>query len=1014
MSLSEVCIKRPVFATVICLVLIIIGILGYQNLNLRFLPNYQPNTINISTSYPAGSAQFIEQNITSPIEEQISGVAGIDNVQSISLQGASMVKIELKQGSAYDEAANDIRNRLELAKKQLPEDLITPPIVQRGYRDMPLMRIAFLSPQESLQQIRDFVDRNVKDTLSQIDGVSSVQINGASTYAMLIHLDFNKMNVMHLTVPEIKKAIQDSTQEQSAGKLRGQDLDFPVNERTRLQTAAGYRNIVVAQHTGRTITLGDIADVQLTGYDQDPSIVRVNGKPAVTMQVMSTSEGNEIKTAHAIKNYLQRLKPQLPPGMQVILYSDMSKYMQSSIDEVYLSIYFAVLCVVLMIYLFLGSVRTSLIPIMTIPICLISTFALMDWMGFSINMITLIALILCIGLVVDDAIVVLENIYRHLQDGLSARQAAIVGSKEIVFSIVVMTLTLAAVYAPFGFIGGMASAFLKPFAFTLAGSVIISGFISLTLSPMMCSRLLKKNVTEGRYASWVTRILQRMAKSYKSILSKILKVRAIIVVLTLAIAVGGFMLAKSIPFEASPPEDVGFLFLGYQMAQNEDVQHTEKQLRKLEHIARQYPAVQTYVTIAQSPNVFDFPSIVIIGLKDLSKRKQSSAQLTASMEKQIKQLPGVNAYAHNVTGGGGMNGIEFVVYGPGDYAALNKLTTRLIKRLNAAPEMYALKSNVNFDLQEYDVSVKRAQAARLGVSVKDINTVIATMIGGNQVTNFTLGGKNYYSYLLAPDKSRTSIDLLDALKVANNQGTLIPLPELISVKQVISQSSLPHYNRQHAATISGQLSAGYGLGQAIRRIDAILPSMMPPGMHYAYLGAAQDAVDSNSDIGLLFLLSLVFIYLVMAAQFESFLDPLVILFSVPLCMVSALVGLKLFNGTLNLYTNIALITLIGLIAKHGILITHFANQLNEQGKGATEALLEAAALRLRPILMTTATMVVGALPLLFAFGAGANSRHQIGLVIVFGMTFGTFFSLVVVPVAYSLAHQVRQKIMPRK
>lgn len=1012
MTLSDVCIRRPVFATVICLILIIFGVLGYNNLSLKFLPNYQPNKVNILTNYEAGSAQYIEENITTPIEEQIAGVAGIDYVQSISMQGASMVTVQLKQSINYDEAVNDIRSRLELAKKLLPDDLITPPIVQRGYMNMPLMRLAFINPNMKLQSIRDYIERNVKDSLSQIDGVSSVQMYGASPYAMLIQLNPSKMNAVGVSVQQIQQAIQNSTEEKTAGILRGTNMDFPVNQKNKLQTAEQYRKIVLADRDGRVIHVGDVAKVELTGYELSPSIVRVDGKPAVTMQVLSTTDGNEIQTAHAIKKYLARLQSQMPPGMHVVLTSDMSKFMQGSIDEVYLSIAFAIACVVLMVYLFLGSVRTSLVPIMTIPICLVASFALMDWLGFSINMITLIALILSIGLVVDDAIVVLENIYRHLQSGLTPVKAALVGSKEITFSIIVMTLTLAAVYAPFGFITGMAAAFLKPFAFTLSGAVIISGLVSLSLSPMMCSKLLQHEEKPNAYMRWIESALARLAQGYRRWLAAILKMRVLIVVTTVLIAFAGVALIKTIPFEASPPEDVGFLFLAYRMAKNENVHHTVSQLKRLEQVVKKYSQVKTYISIAQSPNVFDFPSLVIVGLKDWGKRDKSSAQLTQSMEQKIQAMPGMNAYAQNVTGGGGgMHGIEFVLYSPDDYLTLQHDVSRILDTLGKYPGMNSLKSNVSFDTQEYDITVRRNLAAKQQVSVADINTVIATMIGGKKVANFTLGGKNYYAWTIASAAKRSNIDLLSELKVPNANGTLVPLSTLVQVKQQVSQSSLPHYNRQHAATITAQLNPGHDLGTTVRYLTKVLPQIMPPGMHYAFLGAAQDAVDSNSDIGLLFLLALVFIYLVMAAQFESFLDPLVILFSVPLCIVSALVGVKLFGATLNLYTNIALITLIGLIAKHGILITYFANSLSEDGRPIHEALIDAAVLRLRPILMTTATMVVGALPLLFAFGAGSNSRHQIGLVIVFGMTFGTFFSLVVVPVAYSLAHQLRAKVM---
>ena len=1024
MNLSQICIKRPVLATVLSLLLIIIGLLAFQHLSVNYLPVYTTDSINVETVDEGASSEYIEKNITTPLEDSISAVTGIDYMTSQSIKGASAITINITTNADYDEVMNDVRTRVNMALKKLPDDLLNSPEVKEGYKSMSLMRLAITDPNMPLQNLQDFVTRNIQDQLTQIEGVGDARAKGAEPYSMLITINPKKLQKLNLSIQEISAAIQDANTQTAAGTISNNTIDFPLNLDTSLKSKDDFADVVVKNQDGTLIRVKDIASVELTGFATSSMISKYNGKPAIIMEVNTTNDANEIATATAIKKFLQEIKPSLPPGLEITPFTDMSVFMKASVNEVYYAIVFAIICVVIVIMFFLGSLRTVFIPVVTIPICLIATFALMYGLDFSINMITLIAIVLAVGLVVDDAIVVLENIYRRIEHGETPYDAAIAGSKEIVFSIVVMTLTLAAVYAPFGFMSGSAAAFLKPFAFTLAGAVLISGFVSLTLSPMMCSKLLRlpSNNKEKGFSklssTWldlINRALQSLANAYQHVLARILKHRTIIILLTLAIAVGGFFLAQSIPFEATPPEDVGMVFSMYRAPQNEDVVAVDKVLDKIKELTTGIPSLAATVSMAQGNNVHGAPSFVILQLKPWDDRTQSSDDVQQILNQKLKQSTGINAVAHSISGShAGYDGIQFFLYGSADYDQLYKNATAIMDELEKDnPNLYDFRSDIAYDTQEYNISINRTMAAKMNVSISDITDTIATLLGTQQVTSFTLSSFTYYAYLLAPTAMRSDLTSIGNFTVKSSTGNIIPLSELITLTPVISQSSLPHYNRQHATTISAELADGYSMAEAIQYLNTTLPSILPSGVNFTYTGDALEAVDSSSDTGLLFVLAIAFIYLILAAQFESFIDPFVILFSVPLCIVSALLALKLSGGTINLYTTIGLITLIGLIAKHGILITQFANSRLLTGASITESVIAGATIRLRPILMTTAAMTVGALPLLLTSGAGANSRHQIGLVIISGMLGGTFFSLIVVPVAYSLLKQLKQRLTHR-
>lgn len=1023
MNLSTVCIKRPVLACVISLILIIGGVLAFMNLSVSYLPDYSDQTINIETVDSGASAVYIEQNITTPIEDTIGSVAGVSYIESSSIKGASSITATVSATADYDEVMNDIRTRVDLSLKKLPDSLDTSPVVKEGYRSTSLMRLAITDPDMSLQSLQDYVTRNVQDSLSQIEGVGDARAKGASPYAMLVTADPQKLTAYNISIQEITDAIKDSTSQLAAGTVSDNTVDFPLNLDTSLSTVPDFENVAVKNDNGTLVFVKDIAKVTLEGFDTDPMISKYNGKPAIIMEVNTTNDANEILTATLIKQFLTNIKPNLPPGMEITPFTDMSIFMNASVSEVYDAIIFAIICVVIVIVLFLGNLRAALIPIVTIPVCLISAFILMEAFGFSINMITLIAIVLSVGLVVDDAIVVVENIHRRIGLGDTPFVAAIKGSKEIVFAIVVMTLTLTAVYIPFGFMTGMAAAFLKPFAFTLAGAVLISGVISLTLSPMMCSRMLpvpKSIESVGffsrlsmRWEKATEAVLDSLSRGYAVILRGLLKARIIIVLLTVLIAIFGVFIARSIPFTALPDEDLGMVMTMYHAAENADTTYINTVLEKIKGMVEDIPGVNSTLSIAQGNNVHGAPSFVILQLDPWADRASSASDIESQVNQKIKQSTGIYAVAHSLGGSkAGFNGIEFTLYGSLEYDQLYDAANNLIDQLSADNDnLTDMRSDIAYNTQEYNITINRVIAAKLNVSVSDIVDTIATLLGTKNVTDFNLSGFNYNAYVIAPASVRQKIDSIGNFTVKNASGISVPLSQVITLSPIITQATLPHYNRQHATTISAQLGSGYSLADAIAYLNKALPEFLPAGVSFTYTGDALDAVDSNTDTAFLFILSICFIYLILAAQFESFLDPLVVLFSVPLCIVTALLALKFSGGTINLYTTIGLITLIGLIAKHGILITQFANLELERGASIKDAVIEGASIRLRPILMTTAAMVVGALPLLLATGPGENSRHQIGLVIVAGMLGGTFFSLVVVPVAYSLLKQLKQWCM---
>lgn len=1009
MTLPETCIKRPVFSMVLSLILIVVGLMGLLNLPTRFLPTYERNKVVIETSYPGASPQLVESNVTTPLEEAITGIAGIDNIQSDSYQGESKIEVLLKYGQPLYELANQIRNKVSEARGDLPSN-IESPMVRVGGGDADLMDIAFTSSELPLAQLRDYLDRYVTNKIEQIPGVAQVYIVGANSYAMNVALDPNKMSALGISVNDVQTAIQNSNIALPAGEIKGYNLNFPITAETKINTAKQFNDLIIKNQNGRLVRISDIGKATLGTDQNNQSIVSVNGQRGIFLSINPTTNANPLETAKLIDLAMAQIKNQMPPDIHSQRFFDSSIFMKDSVREVYLSIFFATLCVIGVIALFLGSWRTMIIPIVTIPICILASFGMMYFLGFSINMITLLALVLSIGLVVDDAIVMLENIYRHIEAGVKPLTAAIKGSKEIAFAVIAMTLTLAAVYAPVGFMRNEASHIFQSFAFTLAGAVIISGFVALTLSPMMCSRLLKPLTKSDKktYHHYLDIVFHKLQTRYKNSLHHILKHRLMIVIATMGIAVGGFFLLGSIPKAFMPEEDIGFVIGVVTASSGENAEQIHESLNQVATILSGFPAVSAVVSLANA-SAQGFNG-AFGTLKPFAQRTMSAAAVSQAADAKIHNIPGLNAAVFPPSFGNSMkHQLAFNIMASGSYKDLYNDSQTIIKKLRQYPGLKNIDSTMKFGSQQYTIKVKREIAGRLQVSVRDIDNTLAAFFGGAKISTFDMRGKTYNVYLQASESMLRNINSISQFYVNNAQGKLIPLSSLVTVEPTLGQQDLPHYNRLRSATISAQLAPGYSFGQVVQYLQNNLPHIMPSDTKYAFIGRAERLVSSSSSMGLLFLLALVFIYLVLAAQFESFLDPFIILLAVPFSIVGALAALKLIHGSLNIYTDIGLVTLIGLIAKHGILITQFANKLQEEGVKMKDALIEAASTRLRPILMTTAAMIFGALPLVLASGASANSRMQIGIVIISGLFFGTFFSLVLVPVTYTFAAKLKSK-----
>ncbi len=1002
MRISEICIKRPVFATVLSLIVMLLGIVSYSRLPVREYPKIDEPVVTVTTAYRGASAEIIESQVTKPLEDSLAGIEGVEVITSISRAENSQISVTFKLERSPDSAAADVRDRVSRVRNKLPDEVDEPVIAKVEADANPVIWIAFSSDRHSALEVTDVATRIVKPRLQTLPGAADVRVFGDRKFAMRIWLDKQRLAAYQLTPADVEDALKKQNVEVPAGRIESSEREFSVVANTDLDTPEEFAAVVVRTVNGYPVRIADLGRVEI-GAASERSSVRFKGRSAVSLGLIKQATANPLELSRALRQDLPKITGELPEGMTATISYDSSVFIDRSIESVFKTIAEAILLVLAIIFFFLRNFRATLIPLVTIPVSLVGAFALMFMLGFTINTLTLLALVLAIGLVVDDAIVVLENIFRHIEDGMPRRQAAFQGAKEIGFAVVAMTLTLAAVYAPVAFMTGRTGKLFIEFALTLAGAVLVSGFVALTLSPMMCSLLLRHEEKHGRAFLAIERFLVWLNSGYKRVLTASLERRWIVIIGFVAVAASCGLLLKALKSELAPVEDRGIIFGMFVAPEGATLDYTERYARQIEAVYGQIPEMDRYFIVAGNPTVSQ--GISILGLTDWKERTRRSPDIAKELFPKFAAIPGVMAFPITPPSLGQSpreRPVNFVIATSASYAELQQVTQQFLAELAKNPRLTNVDTDLKLNKPELSVEVRRDIAADLGVPVETIGRTLETFLGGRQVTRFKRDGEQYDVIVQVADVDRRTPDDIRDIHVRARDGSMVSLANLVAVRETISPRELNHFGQRRAVSITANLAPGYTLGEALGEMNAIADRVLKPGYAVDYNGQSREFQKSTASLALTFGLALAFIYLVLAAQFESFRDPFIIMLTVPLSMAGALLALWLSNGTLNVYSQIGLVTLVGLITKHGILIVEFANQLQEQGRALKDAVIEAAELRLRPILMTTGAMVLGAVPLALATGAGAESRQQIGWVIVGGLLLGTFFTLFVVPTVYSL------------
>jgi multidrug efflux pump len=1001
MRLSEISVRRPVFASVLSLMVMLVGLVSYGKLAVREYPRIDEPVVTVNTRLIGASSEVIESQVTKPLEDSIAGIDGVEILTSISRSEQSQITARFKLEKNPDDAAADVRDRVSRIRQRLP-DAIDEPVIAKVEADaFPVIWLAFTSDVLSPLEITDVVTRIVKPRLQTVPGVADVRINGDRAYSMRIWVDPDKLAAYRLTTQDVEDALRRQNLEVPAGRIESQQREFNVTARTDLNTEVQFGEVALKASNGFTVRLKDVARIEQAALNERSS-VRLNGVPAVSAGIIRNATANPLDIAAGVRDVLPKVREDLPAGLNVSVANDNSLFIDRSVKSVYRTVTEAVVLVALVVFVFLRTLRASIIPLVTIPVSLIGSFALMALAGFTINTLTLLSLVLAIGLVVDDAIVVLENIFRHIEEGLAPFQAAIKGVREISFAVVAMTLTLAAVFAPLAFTPGRTGRLFVEFALTLAGAVIVSGFVALTLSPMLCSKLLRHKAKPNFFDRLVEGGLSRLTRGYIGTLQWVLDHRWIVLLVMLASGVVSWWLFSTAKRELSPMEDRGVIMAVVNSPDGATLDYTAKYLRAIERITAEYPEIDRTFAVSGNPSVSQ--GIAVLRTVDWELREKSTQQIARELQGKMAGLPGVTARpATPPSLGQGFREvpINYVIMTGDSYANLAAVAQQFLDEMAKNPGFLNPDTDLRLNKPELLLEVDRERAADAGINVDQVARTVETMLGGRQVTRYKRDAEQYDVMVQTQATGRTTPEDIEKLFVRGRGESMVPLSSLVRVRESVSPRELNHFNQRRSVSITANLAPGYALGEALQFMDQTANKILKPGYATELNGVSREFRSSSGALGVVFVLALLFIFLVLAAQFESFVDPFVILLSVPLSMVGALAALHLSGGTLNVYSQIGLITLIGLITKHGILIVEFSNQLRQQGRSIRDAVVEAAALRLRPILMTTGAMVLGALPLALAHGAGAESRQQIGWVIVGGMSVGTLLTIFVVPTVYT-------------
>ena len=1003
MVLSDISIQRPVLATVMSLLIVLVGVISYDRLQVREYPNIDTPTVTVETAYPGADAKIIETQVTQILEDSIAGIEGIDTISSISRDELSQVTVSFRLTRDADAAANDVRDRVSRVRGELPNE-VREPVVSKVEADAePVIYLAMSSDRHSALEVSDVAERVLKDQLESLDGVANILIFGNRRYAMRIWLNSARLAAYGLNPQDVETALRKQNLDIPSGRIESVDREYTVRADIDLRTPGQFGDIILNDENGYLVRLSDVAHIEIAAADER-TYARYNSQSAVALGIVKQSTANPLELGQTVRRELPKISAQLPQGMKVEIAYDSSLFIERSVDSVFTTIFEAIALVILVIFLFLRSFRATLIPLVTIPVSLIGAFAMMYAFGYSINTLTLLAMVLAIGLVVDDAIVMLENIHRHVEGGMDPVAAAFKGSREIAFAVLAMTFTLAAVFAPMGFSTGRTGKLFTEFALTLAGAVIVSGFVALTLSPMMSSKLLRHEKKHNAFYNAGEKLLHNLNHGYRRLLQLALNSKTLIILVVAATGAVAVFIFTQLQSELSPTEDRGTILAIGIAPEGATPEYTDRYARQMEGVITTAPEVENYFTIVGFPTVTQ--TIQFMLLEDWAERERSQQQVTGELAgKLYGGIPGVLAFAMNPPSLGQSpidKAVEIVIQSSGSYDELEQIVNRLMDKARANSGLVGLDVDLKLNKPQIKVDVNRDKIAAIGSDVETIGRTLETLLGGREVTRFKRGTEQYDVIVQVGDADRKQPRDISRIYVRGRDGQMVQLSNLVDITETVAPKELNHFGKLRAATISANLAAGYSLGEALEFLENALDEVAPVGTRMDYKGMSREFKESGQSMYVIFAMALCFIYLVLAAQFESFIDPFIILLSVPLALAGALATTWLTGGSMNIYTQIGMITLVGLITKHGILIVEFSNQLQQQGHSKLDAVIEASVLRLRPILMTTGAMILGAVPLAIATGAGAEGREAIGWVIVGGMSFGTLLTLFVVPVVYLL------------
>ncbi len=1011
MKLSDLSIQRPVLASMVSLALVLFGTIGYTRLAVREFPDVDPPVVSVSTALPGANPQVVESAVTDILEEELSTVEGLRTLTSSSAEGLSNITLEFNLERPVETAAQDVRDKVARIRGRLPEDVREPVVAKQEADAQPFFWLALSGENYGLLQLSDLGDRLVKSRLQTLPGVGQARIFGERRFSMRVWLSASELSARGLTVQDVQQAIRTRNVEVPAGRIESNRREFTVRSLGELKTPDEFSELVVSNAGGVLVKLRDLGRVEL-GAEDDRSALRYSGTSAVAIGVVRQSKANIIQVADAIRKELPRVQASLPPGVKLSVAFDDSIFVSRSILEAEETLLIAAGLVVIIIFVFLRNLRATIIPGLAIPTSIVATFAIMYFLGFSINNFTLLALTLAIGIVVDDAIIVLENAYRHQEElGESPVDAAVNGTREIGFAVIATTVSLVAVFAPLAFLKGSTGRLFNEFGIAVAGSVVISGFVALTLTPMLCARILRVPPRHGTLYRMLESGFNALASGYTRSLRGAVRYRWAIVGLVVALTLGAAVVFRTLKREFVPPEDKGWFFSIIIAPEGSSLAYTDGYQRQAEAVLDKIKDVESYFSVVNIGNGVS-RGMIFTNLVDFDRRTRSIEDIIGEVQGRFFAIPGVLAFANNPPAFGFGSPVQFVIQNP-DFDQLVRGNDTLLARARQVKGLVNVDSDLRVNKPELTVNFDRDRAEDLGVPVSDVATTLQVLLGGNRTSTFTRNNKQYDVIVQLDPRARATPSDMTGLYVRGRGNELVKLEALASVKEGVGPRELNHFNRVRASTLTADLAPGFTLGEALDSLSRIADEVLPKGSSTALAGEARELDESGSSLYFAFLLALVVVFMVLASQFESLLHPFTVLLAVPLAVTGALFTLKLAGATLNLYSQIGMILLIGLVTKNSILLVEYINQLRERGLGTVEAALESGRIRFRPILMTSVATIMGAVPIAFGLGAGSISRRPLGYAIIGGVFFSTLLTLFVVPAVYVIFDGLRSWVAAR-